>query len=142
MIQFLILALATAISTHALPPDAKSLDAEREMLRALFQLMQKPVDGRACDLKPAAGTLKVSDLVFSYVLWSAQKEREGVERVPGLGCREGSENTAGERECWLTAAEKIRRPGEPEGWSRTLLFRYHPQKKKIVPGSLRCVDVP
>jgi len=139
--SLLLMTSLVSASAWALPPDAVQLNEDREMLKAIFAHLQAPVDGRSCELKPASGKLKVADLVFNYTLWSLQKNREGVEKRPALACGE-SQDAAGYRECYLTAAEKIQLPGEPEGWSRTLLFKFNKQKKKVSAASFRCVDVP
>lgn len=138
---FLILASASA---HAYPPDSKLLDREREILRELFANLSAPVDTKACDLKPKAGArVKVSDLILGYVVWSTQKDRDGVTKKPRLGCQASSNGLSGAMEtCNLTAGESIKIPGEPEGWSRSLIFEYDTAKKKIPPKSFRCLDVP
>lgn len=138
---FLALTCSFSLTAAALPPDSERFDEERDMLRAVFAHLQTKVDGRACDLKSASSPLQVADLILSYTLWSTQSPREGVERRPSFGCSDSSDG-AGYRDCYLTAGEKIELPGEPEGWSRSLLFRYSKQKKNVLAKSFRCLDVP
>ncbi len=136
-----ILVLVASVNVWALPPDAVQLRDERAMMQAVFSHILTPVDRRSCDLKVKTGKLKVADMILSHTLWSVQAPREGVEKKPGFACGEGAD-ALGFRDCHLTSAESIRIPGEPEGWSRTLLFKYNKDKKLVLRKSFKCLDVP
>ena len=108
---------------------------KKNIINSLFSAIDAPVQSKNCDLKPRIGKkLLVADMLLDFILLNSRPSEDGILKTSRLECRQN--------ECELTSSEKISLPGQPEGWGRSLVFKFDPVKKKIDMNSLKCVDVP